>query len=78
MTANHPSSDIGELVRRTMRALVTDEVLLGFNRTGREGKKEVPSVLIRCLLRKYKYVTIGHLLKYGLEIKFNVMEYFFV
>ena len=52
LIANHGSVNIGEVVRASMRCIVVDDALWRFNRTGRDGKKELPPILYKCILSK--------------------------
>ncbi|KAK7143949.1 hypothetical protein R3I93_014955 [Phoxinus phoxinus] len=50
----HGSSNVGEIVRQSMKSIVTDSVLCLYNRTGKDGKKVLPPVLLKCLTRCVK------------------------
>ena len=52
LIASHGSVNIGEVVRASMKCIVTDELLVKFNKTGRDGKLELPPILHKCILRK--------------------------
>ncbi|KAL0148453.1 hypothetical protein M9458_056263, partial [Cirrhinus mrigala] len=45
----HGSSNIGEMVRQALKSIVSDNVLCLYNRTGKDGKKVLPPVLLTCL-----------------------------
>lgn len=45
----HGSSNIGELVRQALKSIASDNVLCLYNRTGKDGKKVLPPVLLTCL-----------------------------
>ncbi|KAF4102548.1 hypothetical protein G5714_017348 [Onychostoma macrolepis] len=47
----HGSSNIGEMVRQSLKSIATDDVLCLYNRTGKDGKKVLPPVLLTCLKR---------------------------
>ncbi|XP_065114757.1 uncharacterized protein [Paramisgurnus dabryanus] len=50
----HGSFNIGEIVRQSLKSIVTDSVLCLYNRTGKDGKKVLPPVLLKCLTRCVK------------------------
>ncbi|KAK9959269.1 hypothetical protein ABG768_009403, partial [Culter alburnus] len=45
----HGSSNIGEMVRQALKSIASDNVLCLYNRTGKDGKKVLPPVLLTCL-----------------------------
>ncbi|KAK9966335.1 hypothetical protein ABG768_003453 [Culter alburnus] len=45
----HGSSNIGEMVRQALKNIASDNVLCLYNRTGKDGKKVLPPVLLTCL-----------------------------
>ncbi|XP_026095554.1 uncharacterized protein LOC113067385 [Carassius auratus] len=45
----HGSSNIGEMVRQALKSIASDNVLCLYNRTGKDGKKVFPPVLLTCL-----------------------------
>ncbi|ROL53167.1 hypothetical protein DPX16_23786 [Anabarilius grahami] len=45
----HGSSNIGEMVRQALKSIASDNVLCLYNRTGKDGKKVLPPVLLICL-----------------------------
>ncbi|XP_073720272.1 uncharacterized protein [Misgurnus anguillicaudatus] len=50
----HGSYNIGEIVRQSLKSIVADSVLCLYNRTGKDGKKVLPPVLLKCLTRCVK------------------------
>ena len=48
----HGQRDIGEVVRGALKSVMTDTLMLNYNRTGCQGKKQISPTLVRCLYSK--------------------------
>ncbi|ROL43189.1 hypothetical protein DPX16_18592 [Anabarilius grahami] len=55
----HGSSNIGEMVRQALKSIASDNVLCLYNRTGKDGKKVLPPVLLTCLKIKSQLIVVN-------------------
>ena len=83
LIANHGSVNIGDVGRASMRCILKDEVLLHFNRTGRDGKQELPKLsfdvfYVRLFFRnsKKECKTLFSKCEEGIEREDYFLQYF--
>ena len=58
IVCNYGQRYVGEMVRKTLKNVLTDSLQLLYNRTGTHGKKKFPDVLEKCIYCKFDKLPI--------------------